>query len=132
MTAITVNQPRKPRINIGRIFMWVLVALLLFITLFPFWWVVRTALTSPDMVFTNTSSLLPVEPTLINFSLYQPGGACDAPPIFATVGQVHPLITQRLQQRAIGGNLVFGIFPVGYDYVCDGHIQISLVQSPPG
>jgi len=35
--------------------------------LFPFWWVVRTALTDPNRVFTNTSSLLPVETTTFNF-----------------------------------------------------------------
>jgi multiple sugar transport system permease protein len=42
-------------------------ALLLFVTLFPFWWMLRTALTTPKAVFLNTSSLLPVETTLINF-----------------------------------------------------------------
>ncbi len=35
--------------------------------LFPFWWVLRTALTAPEKVFTDTSSLLPVETTLFNF-----------------------------------------------------------------
>ena len=41
--------------------------LLLFVTLFPFYWMLRTAFTFPTVLFKNTSSLLPVQPTLINF-----------------------------------------------------------------
>ncbi len=51
----------------GKLLAWIGVGLLLFITLFPFWWMVRTALTAPTAIFTDTGSLLPVEPTLINF-----------------------------------------------------------------
>lgn len=51
----------------GRTFAWIAMALLLFITLFPFWWMIRTALTAPKAVFLDTSSLLPVQATLINF-----------------------------------------------------------------
>jgi multiple sugar transport system permease protein len=36
------------------------------ITLFPFWWVLRTALTNPRAIFRDTSSVLPVDPTLDN------------------------------------------------------------------
>ncbi len=42
-------------------------ALLLFVTVFPFYWMLRTALTSPKAIFLDTGSLLPVQPTLINF-----------------------------------------------------------------
>lgn len=41
--------------------------LLLFVTLFPFYWMLRTALTAPRALFLDTGSLLPVQPTLINF-----------------------------------------------------------------
>ena len=41
--------------------------ILLFVTLFPFYWMLRTALTSPRAIFLDTGSLLPVQPTLINF-----------------------------------------------------------------
>ncbi len=41
--------------------------LFLFITIFPFWWMIRTALTAPKAIFLDTGSLLPVQPTLINF-----------------------------------------------------------------
>ena len=46
---------------------WLALILLLFITLFPFWWMLRTALTWPKALFENTGSLLPVQPTLVNF-----------------------------------------------------------------
>ena len=42
----------------GRTFAWIAMALLLFITLFPFWWMIRTALTAPKAVFLDTSSVL--------------------------------------------------------------------------
>lgn len=55
-------------LTVGRILAWAFLILLVFVTLFPFWWVVRTALTAPRMVFTDTSSLLPVGATLVNFA----------------------------------------------------------------
>ncbi|RME45935.1 MAG: carbohydrate ABC transporter permease [Chloroflexi bacterium] len=68
MTTHTLSRPMpRRRINWGRVLVWLLLLLFLFITLFPFWWAVRTALTSPKMVFANTSSLLPVDATFFNF-----------------------------------------------------------------
>jgi multiple sugar transport system permease protein len=55
------------QINVGRILAWLLLIILIFITLFPLWWVLRTALTTPRMIFVNASSLLPVGFTLDNF-----------------------------------------------------------------
>jgi multiple sugar transport system permease protein len=46
---------------------WIAMGILLFVTLFPFYWMLRTALTSPRAIFLDTGSLLPVQPTLINF-----------------------------------------------------------------
>jgi multiple sugar transport system permease protein len=39
---------------------------LVIITLFPFWWMIRTALTSPQAIFRDTTSLLPTDPTIFN------------------------------------------------------------------
>ncbi len=64
--AQTIHTPRRP-IPWGRILAWAGVGLLLFVTLFPFYWMLRTAFTFPTAIFKNTSSLLPVQPTLINF-----------------------------------------------------------------
>ena len=55
------------RFNPGRIAMWILLGIILFLTLFPFWWVLRTALTSQSVIFENTTSLLPVDFTWANF-----------------------------------------------------------------
>jgi len=38
-----------------------------FVILFPFYWVVRTALTDPALLYGNIRSLLPTEPTTANF-----------------------------------------------------------------
>src|SRR5512139_1864477 len=51
----------------GKVIAWVGLGLLLFVTLFPFYWMLRTAFTFPTVLFKNTSSLLPVQPTVINF-----------------------------------------------------------------
>jgi multiple sugar transport system permease protein len=51
----------------GRILAWAGMALLILITLFPFWWMVRTALTHPKSLFIDTGAVLPVDATLINF-----------------------------------------------------------------
>ena len=64
--AQTAYRPRKP-FPLGRIIAWIFMGLLLFVTIFPFWWMLRTALTAPKAIFVDTSSLLPVQATLINF-----------------------------------------------------------------
>jgi len=47
--------------------MWGVLGVFIFITLFPLWWVLRTALTAPKLVYFNTNTLLPVQPTMVNF-----------------------------------------------------------------
>ncbi len=64
--APTVHTPRQP-FPWGKLAAWIALAILLFVTLFPFYWMLRTALTFPTSVFKDTSSLLPVDATLINF-----------------------------------------------------------------
>jgi len=67
--ATTVPQTAtSSRINWGRIVIMVVLVLLIFITLFPMYWVLRTALSDPKLVFTDTTSLLPVGFTLNNFA----------------------------------------------------------------
>ncbi len=41
--------------------------MLIFVTLFPFYWVVRTALVEPNAIFAHASDLLPNDPTMFNF-----------------------------------------------------------------
>ncbi|HAJ36176.1 MAG TPA: sugar ABC transporter permease [Chloroflexi bacterium] len=68
-TSARVQNAYRPKQGFpwGKTFAWLAMALLLFVTLFPFWWMIRTALTAPKAVFLETSSLLPVQATLINF-----------------------------------------------------------------
>lgn len=58
--------PRQP-FPWGKLLAWIALGVLLFVTLFPFYWMLRTAFTFPTAVFKNTSSLLPVDATIINF-----------------------------------------------------------------
>jgi len=64
--AQTMQRPRRP-FPWGKLLAWGGLVVLLFLTLFPFYWMLRTAFTFPTAVFRDTNSLLPVEPTLINF-----------------------------------------------------------------
>jgi multiple sugar transport system permease protein len=57
-------EARPRRFNIGRIAAWAVLILLLLITLFPFWWVLRTALSNNRSLGTDPGSLLPVDFTL--------------------------------------------------------------------
>ncbi|TCC45276.1 carbohydrate ABC transporter permease [Kribbella capetownensis] len=54
---------RKP-LNLGRIVAWVLLVLLLILTIFPFYWMLRTALSNNTQLAGHPNSLLPVETTL--------------------------------------------------------------------
>ncbi|MBR7837088.1 carbohydrate ABC transporter permease [Actinospica durhamensis] len=58
---------RRRRIRIGRSTAWVLLILALVLTLFPFYWMIRTALTPAADLATDTSSIWPHHATLINF-----------------------------------------------------------------
>ena len=64
-----VQEAHRPRKAFpwGKIIAWFFLGLLLFVTIFPFYWMIRTALTHPKALFLDTSSLLPVQATLINF-----------------------------------------------------------------
>ncbi len=53
--------------GIGRIAAWALLILIILITLFPLWIVLKTALTPTKELFNNPGSLFPENPTLFNF-----------------------------------------------------------------
>jgi multiple sugar transport system permease protein len=66
-TIIAPKSKEKMKLPIGRIVAWFFMILLLFITIFPFYWMLRTALTPQRIIFTNTTSLLPQAVSLDNF-----------------------------------------------------------------
>lgn len=53
--------PQHRKIRWGRILAWTALIALMVITLFPFYWMLRTALSSNTALYTNPGSLLPVD-----------------------------------------------------------------------
>jgi multiple sugar transport system permease protein len=51
----------RKRINVGRVVAWTAMIILILITLFPFYWMVRTAFSTSKALFSDPASLLPVE-----------------------------------------------------------------------
>jgi ABC-type glycerol-3-phosphate transport system permease component len=49
------------RFSVGRVLAWVFLAVVLLVTLFPFYWILRTALSNNFALATNPSSLLPAD-----------------------------------------------------------------------
>lgn len=55
------------RISTSKVLAWAVLILMLILTLFPFFWMFRTALSSNSALYAEASSLLPVEPTISGF-----------------------------------------------------------------
>jgi multiple sugar transport system permease protein len=55
------------RVRLGRSFAWVVLTIAVVVTIFPFYWMLRTALTPSADLFSDAGSLWPHHPTLINF-----------------------------------------------------------------
>ncbi|WP_022917451.1 carbohydrate ABC transporter permease [Ruania albidiflava] len=60
-TGDQVPRQRRRRMSPGRIVAWVVMIVLLIITLFPFYWMLRTALSSNSALYANATSWLPVD-----------------------------------------------------------------------
>jgi multiple sugar transport system permease protein len=66
-TLASTDRIREKRgIRWGRIAAWVAMGLLLFVSLFPFYWMIRTALSTNSEIVTGNNQLAPVDPTLLN------------------------------------------------------------------
>ncbi|MFE5307288.1 carbohydrate ABC transporter permease [Isoptericola sp. NPDC056573] len=52
---------RRRRVTPGRVLAWAVMILVLLVTLFPFYWMLRTALSSNGALYANSTSLLPVD-----------------------------------------------------------------------
>ncbi|WP_395246069.1 carbohydrate ABC transporter permease [Agromyces sp. MMS24-K17] len=57
----TRRPPRRRRPSVGRILAWTALVVLLIVTLFPFYWMLRTALSTNTALYSNPGSLLPVD-----------------------------------------------------------------------
>ncbi|MCB9432069.1 MAG: carbohydrate ABC transporter permease [Ardenticatenaceae bacterium] len=61
-------QNRRPRPSWRRLAAWFVIASAVFVILFPFWWVIRTALSTQRELLADPRSLLPVGFTMVNFA----------------------------------------------------------------
>jgi multiple sugar transport system permease protein len=59
--------PLPRRFSIGRMFAWVFMILVILVSLFPFYWMLRTALSSNNALYSGSDSLLPVQPSMGGF-----------------------------------------------------------------
>src|SRR5690348_14879268 len=57
----------KRRFGLGRTAAWVFMILVILISLFPFYWMLRTALSSNNALYAGSNSLLPVQPSMGGF-----------------------------------------------------------------
>ncbi len=58
-----VEPPEPKKFSIGRAFAWAFMVLVIFVSLFPFYWILRTALSSNNALYAGGDSLLPVQPS---------------------------------------------------------------------
>jgi len=66
-SAPNADRPRR-RFNWGKVFAWAVMIALLIITVFPFYWMLRTSLTSNSALYANDMSLLPTDFDLGGFA----------------------------------------------------------------
>lgn len=60
-TIIRREVPSRRRLSPGRAVAWAVLALLMLITLFPFYWMLRTALSTNNSLYVNSGTLLPAD-----------------------------------------------------------------------
>ncbi|GIF73862.1 carbohydrate ABC transporter permease [Asanoa siamensis] len=58
----------RRRFSPGRVLGWTVLTVVVVGSVFPFWWMVRTAITPAADMYTDSSALLPDNPTLVNFA----------------------------------------------------------------
>jgi multiple sugar transport system permease protein len=65
-TAVRIRAKKRDKYPPARIAAWAAMGLLLFVSLFPFFWMLRTALSTNADLVTGSQSLVPDNPTLLN------------------------------------------------------------------
>jgi multiple sugar transport system permease protein len=70
ITAVRSSSPprRRRKISVGKIIAWVFLGFAILTILFPFWWIIRTALSTQREMLSAPNSLMPVGITTINFA----------------------------------------------------------------
>src|SRR4051812_9551441 len=67
MATIATPVVPKRRFTFGRTAAWAFMILVILLSLFPFYWMLRTALSSNNALYAGSSSLLPVQPSMGGF-----------------------------------------------------------------
>src|SRR3954451_2605251 len=57
----------KAGFSVGRLLAWIFMILVILVSLFPFYWMLRTALSSNNALYAGSDSLLPVQPSMGGF-----------------------------------------------------------------
>ena len=104
--------PQNNSFNFGRIAMWVLMIIILFMTLFPFWWVLRTALTTQGLIFESTTSLWPVGFTWENFARVL--GFVDTSEALASGGSGQSINFFRFLMNSFVFSTIITVFQVSF------------------
>jgi multiple sugar transport system permease protein len=58
-----IGPPEKAGFNFGRALAWLFMILVIFVSLFPFYWMLRTALSSNNALYAGSNNILPVQPS---------------------------------------------------------------------
>jgi multiple sugar transport system permease protein len=64
----TVEPPQAKKFSIGRALAWTFMVLIILVSLFPFYWMLRTALSSNNALYAGGDSVLPVDPNAGGFA----------------------------------------------------------------
>ncbi|MFL6064546.1 MAG: carbohydrate ABC transporter permease [Friedmanniella sp.] len=64
----TAPEKHRQRMGVGRMAAWATLILIILVTLFPFYWMVRTAFSTTNALFTDPAKLLPVDFTFGAFA----------------------------------------------------------------
>src|SRR3954447_14312979 len=60
-TAVAPEKPDRARFSVGRLLAWIFMIRVILLSLFPFYWMLRTALSSNNALYAGSDSLLPVQ-----------------------------------------------------------------------
>ena len=107
----TAGRIRRRRIRPFKVYGWSAMALLLFVTLFPFYWMLREALTHNSEIFSDFG-LWPKHPTLVNFErvlgLASPAQQhAEAPDSYQTLDVFRDLLNSVVFTAAVALGSVF-------------------------
>src|SRR3954452_13541566 len=107
----TVQPPERRRFGFGRALAWAFMIFVILVSLFPFYWMLRTALSSNNALYAGSDSLLPVQPSWggfeRGFGLQTGQAAIDAGGAGQPISFWHYLINSVIVSSLVTGGQVF-------------------------